>query len=313
MKHTILGAGGAIGNALAYKLLENRQDVRLVSRSGFSINGAESFKADVTQYSETLESIRQSDVVHLCVGLEYNIKVWQEKWHKIMRNTIDACKEAGAKLIFFDNVYMYGHVVGKMTEETPYNPCSKKGEVRAKIARMLQDEISAKNITAIIARSADFYGPYSDKSSVPFILVIDKLLQGKRANWMVNVNQPHSFTYTLDCANALYMLANDVKNFNQTWHLPTFNPAPDGKTFISLVAKELGVPTKYFVLSKPILKITGLFNKTVSELYELLYQSEFDYYFDSTKFNSYFNYQPVSYEQGIRETVEIVKSGYKGI
>ena len=31
-----------------------------------------------------------------------------------------------AKLIFFDNVYMYGKVNGIMTEETAFNPCSKK-------------------------------------------------------------------------------------------------------------------------------------------------------------------------------------------
>jgi hypothetical protein len=45
-----------------------------------------------------------------------------------MDNAIEACKRARAKLIFFENVYMYGKVSGPMTEETPFNPCSKKGE-----------------------------------------------------------------------------------------------------------------------------------------------------------------------------------------
>ena len=31
-----------------------------------------------------------------------------------------------ARLMFFDNVYMYGKVDGRMTEETPFNPCSRK-------------------------------------------------------------------------------------------------------------------------------------------------------------------------------------------
>lgn len=118
MKHTILGAGGSIGNALAYKLLEKGQDVRLVSRSKFSIIGAESVKADITSYSETLESVKQSDIVYLCVGLPYDTKVWENTWPKIMKNTIDACKNIEAKLIFFDNVYMYGKVDGKMVETT---------------------------------------------------------------------------------------------------------------------------------------------------------------------------------------------------
>ena len=43
MKHTILGAGGSIGNALTYQLLKSNESVRLVSRSAYSISGAESF------------------------------------------------------------------------------------------------------------------------------------------------------------------------------------------------------------------------------------------------------------------------------
>jgi hypothetical protein len=35
-----------------------------------------------------------------------------------------------------------------------------------------------------------------------------------------------------------------------TWHLPTFNPAIDGETFIELVAKEVGVILDYTVLKK---------------------------------------------------------------
>lgn len=308
MKQTILGAGGSIGNALAFKLLENGQDVRLVSRSKFSIIGAESVKADITSYSETLESVKQSDIVYLCIGLPYDTKVWENTWPKIMKNTIDACKNIGAKLIFFDNVYMYGKVDGKMVETTPYNPCSKKGEIRAKIATLLESEIAQNNVNAIIARAADLYGPYATKTSIPYLMVIEKLMQGKNAQWMVNVNQPHSYTYTIDCASGLYLLANNNNAFNQVWHLPTYNPAIDGKTFINLVAKEIGVASKYSVLPKLLIKMVGLFNKTISEAYEMLYQSEYEYHFDSSKFNKHFNYSPKSYSEGIRETIEFLKS-----
>ena len=189
-----------------------------------------------------------------------------------------------------------------------YNPCSKKGEIRAKIAKLLEDEMAHKNIDAIIARAADLYGPYATKSSLPYILVIDKLMHNKKAQWMVNVNQPHSFTYTLDCVNGLYLLANKKEAFNQVWHLPTYNPAIDGKTFIKLVADEIGATARYSVLSKFMIKMAGLFNKTISELYEMLYQNEYEYYFDSSKFSTYFKYSPKSYHDGIRETIEFLKS-----
>jgi nucleoside-diphosphate-sugar epimerase len=307
MKHTILGAGGSIGNALTHELLKTKEDVRLVSRSNYSVPGTESFKADITSYDETLKSVKDSDFVYLCAGLTYDSKVWAELWPKVMQNTINACKSVNAKLVFFDNVYMYGKVDGKMTETTPYNPCSRKGETRAKIVMLLENEIRKKNINAIIARSADLYGPYATKTSVPYILVFDKLLYGKKAQWMIDVNKLHSFTFTIDAAKGLVLLSSRNECLNQIWHLPTCNPPIDGETFIMLVAKELGIVPDYTVLQKWMVKMIGFFNKTVFESYEMLYQSEFDYYFDSTKFNNYFNFNPKLYSAGIYETLEILK------
>jgi len=306
MRHTILGAGGSIGNALTYELLKTGEPVRLVSRSNFSIPGTESFKADITSFEETLNSVKDADVVYLCAGLLYDANVWGELWPKIMQNAIDACKSVGAKLIFFDNVYMYGRVTGKMTEATPYNPCSKKGEIRAQIATLLEDEIKKKNITALIARAADLYGPYANKSSMPYILVFDKFLHNTKAQWMADDHKAHSFSLTTDCAKGLLLLAQKEASFNQIWHLPTYNPAPDGKTFIELVAKEMGVDPKYMVLKKWMVKMAGFFDHTVYELNEMIYQNELDYYFDSSKFNDYFKYKPMNYSEGIHETVEFI-------
>ena len=307
MKHTILGAGGSIGNALTHELLKTKEDVRLVSRSNYSVPGTESFKADITSYDETLKSVKGSDFVYLCAGIIYDSKVWAELWPKVMQNTINACKSVNAKLIFFDNVYMYGKVDGKMTETTPYNPCSRKGETRAKIVMLLENEIRKKNINAIIARSADLYGPYATNTSVPYILVFDKLLYGKKAQWMIDVNKLHSFTFTIDAAKGLVLLSSRNECLNQIWHLPTCNPPIDGETFIMLVAKELGIVPDYTVLQKWMVKMIGFFNKTVFESYEMLYQSEFDYCFDSTKFNNYFNFNPKLYSAGIYETLEFMK------
>jgi nucleoside-diphosphate-sugar epimerase len=307
MRHTILGAGGSIGNALTYELLKSNENIRLVSRSKYSIEGTESFKADLTSYQDTLKAVLNSDIVYLCAGLPYNSKIWEIQWPMVMRNTIDACKSVGAKLVFFDNVYMYGRVKGKMTEETPYNPCSIKGEARTRTVLMLEDEIAGRNINGLIARSADLYGPYADKTSVPYILVIDKLMYGKTAQWMVDVNKVHSLTFTTDAAKGMVLLSKIDACFNQTWHLPTYNPPIDGESFINLVAENLGIQPDYSILKKWMLKMAGIFNKTISESYEMLYQSEFDYYFDSTKFNNYFNYSPMPYAEGIARTIEFFK------
>lgn len=308
MLHTILGAGGSIGNALALGLLKSGNKVRLVSRKGFSLEGAESIKGNLLSYADTLAAVKDSDVIYLCAGLKYDSKVWINDWPKIMENVIGVCKGTTKKLIFFDNVYMYGLVEGKMTESTPYNPCSKKGEVRAKIARRLQDEIKSENIRAIIARAGDLYGPYCFTNSIPYVMVFSKMIEGKKPQWLLSVDTPHSWTYTIDCANGLYLLSQDDTALGQVWHLPTCNPPLTGRMFIEIVAKELGQKVTFSELKKIMIKFASLFNPTIKELWEMLYQNEYPYYFDSSKFEKHFNYKPTDYEQGIKDTIKFLKN-----
>ena len=303
---TILGAGGAIGNEVVKELTRRKERVRLVGRNPRPVAGAETVAADISDLNQTVAAVSGSTVVHLLVGLKYDYKVWRELWPRIMQNTIEACKRARAKLVFFDNVYMYGKVDGPMTEETPFNPCSKKGEVRARIATALLNAMKAGDLTALIARSADFYGPGA-KTSLPNILVFDKFAKGKTASWLVNDSVRHSFTCTPDAGKSLVLLAENEKAWNQTWHVPTASNPPTGKEFIGMVAGEFGIPPRHRVLSRPMIKVAGWFDKTIAEIYEMLYQYDRDYLFDSTKFAKAFNFEPTSYPDGIRTTAD----GYK--
>jgi nucleoside-diphosphate-sugar epimerase len=304
---TILGAGGAIGTELARELVRARQPLRLVARNPKPIEGAEAVSADLSNPDQTLAAVSGSTVVHLLVGVKYDLKVWRELWPRIMKNAIEACKRAKAKLIFFDNVYMYGKVSGRMTEETPFNPCSKKGELRAQIATTLLDEINAGTLDAMIVRSADFYGPLA-RTSVPNILVFDKFAKGTTASWLVDDSVPHSYTFTPDAAKSLALLADAETAWNQTWHVPTASNPPAGKEFIRMVAKEFGVAPKYRVLSRPLIRIAGLFDSDIRESYEMLYQSDSEYLFDSSKFSKAFDFEPTSYAEGIRRTASAYKS-----
>ncbi|MFN8133729.1 MAG: NAD-dependent epimerase/dehydratase family protein [Bacteroidales bacterium] len=218
---TILGSGGIIANYIAKALPAYTSNVRLVSRNPKAVTGIEELvQADLTSAEQVMSAVKGSEVVYLTAGLQYDIKVWREQWPKLMRNVINACKENGSRLVFFDNVYMYGKVVGPMTEETPFNPCSRKGEVRAEIATMILDEIKKGELTALIARAADFYGPATANSFLN-MMVFENLKKGKSAQLMISKNLKHSFTYTPDAGKATALLGNTLSAFNQTWHLPT--------------------------------------------------------------------------------------------
>jgi nucleoside-diphosphate-sugar epimerase len=223
-----------------------------------------------------------------------------------MKNVIDACKKNNAKLVFFDNVYPYGRVNGWMTENTPLNPSSKKGEVRRKIDDMILDEVGRGTLKAIIARAADFYGPNTLLSFVN-VMVFDNFKKGKKAQWLINANVKHSLTYTPDAGKATAVLGNTESAYNQVWHLPTDRNALTGKEFIEKVAKEFGMSPRYTVLPRWMVQMVGLFNGIIRESVEMLYQNDFDYLFDSSKFDKAFDFKATSYGQGIRETVKSMK------
>ena len=298
--HVILGAGGAVGTPLAAELLARGRRVRAVSRGGRAPAGADVVRADLNDPGGVLRAVEPGSAVHLLAGLKYDRRVWQEQWPRIMRNVVRACSEKGARLIFFDNVYLYGRVDGPMTEDTPVRPTSRKGETRAGVIDFLQNEIAAGRVTAAVARSADFYGPHADKTSVVSILVLQRLAAGKSAQVMAHADTRHSYTFTLDCARALCVLAEADDAFGQTWHLPTAQPALTGRELVNLAAEALGVAPRVSVMPAWMIKAAGLVVPMMRELGEMLYQNDRDYLFDSSKFERRFGFAPTPYADGIR-------------
>lgn len=302
---TILGANGTIGSILAKELVHYTDKIRLVSRNPRKVNVTdEIFPADLSNPAMVDLAVQGSDVVYLVVGFDYYLKVWEEKWPQLMQATINACIKYNARLVFFDNVYMYDiNAIPHMTEESPYKPPSKKGEVRKRIADMIMDEVKAGKLLALIARSADFYGPDNDKSMVNE-MVYKNFLKGKRANWPVDLNKIHSFTFTPDAAKATALLGNTDDAYNTTWHLPTDKNALTGRDFIKLFSGEMKVPNKVSVIPVWMFKIIGIFVPLMKELSEMMYQYNMDYFFDSSKFEKRFNFKPTTYQEGVRITVK---------
>ena len=305
---TILGSTGIIGTELAKALTQYTDKIRLVSRNPKRVNQNDQLVvADLTNPQQVLTSVEGSDVVYLTVGLEYKIGVWQTQWPIIMKNVIEACKTHKAKLVFFDNVYAYGLVKGWMKEDTLVNPISKKGVVRAQIAQMIMSEVERGHLDAIIARAADFYGPNTPLSFAT-VTVFHNLKKGKKAQWFLNADKKHSMTYTPDAGKATALLGNTNSAYNQIWHLPTDKNPLTGKEFIETAAKAFGVELKFMVLKKWMIQMVGMFVPVVKESIEMLYQNEYDYLFDSTKFERAFNFMPTSYQDGIAETVRSMKN-----
>ena len=303
---TILGANGTIGSLLAKELKTYTNQIRLVSRNPKKVNDSdELFSADLSDITQVDQAIAGSEIVYLLVGFDYNLKAWQTNWPKLMRVVIDTCIKYNAKLVFFDNMYLYDkNAIGHMIEESAINPPSKKGLVRNEIAEMLMDEVRSGKLKALIARSADFYGPNNDKSFL-IEVVYKNIKKGKTPNWFIDPNKIHSFTYTPDAAKATAILGNTDDAYNQVWHLPT-DPYPiTGREMIGLFTSKMNVKNKIFTLPMWMLKLLGLFIPLMKEMPEMMYQYQNEYFFDSSKFDKRFDFKTTTYPEGVKNTVEL--------
>lgn len=301
---TILGANGTIGSVLARELIGHTSRIRLVSRNPRKVNETdELLSADLSDPANVEKAVAGSDVVYLLVGFEYEFKVWQERWPRLMRATLDACIKHGAKLVFFDNMYLYDKAaLGHMTEASAINPPSRKGMVRKQIADMLMDEVKKGRVEALIARAADFYGPGNERS---FLIqaVYKNLKKGKRPNWFADGNKKHSFTFTPDAARATALLGNTPDAYGQVWHLPTDPGALTGAQMAEVFMQEMKVSSSLMVVPKWMIQLMGLFVPFMQEMVEMVYQYDRDYIFDSSKFENRFKMKATPYREGVRQTV----------
>jgi nucleoside-diphosphate-sugar epimerase len=308
---TILGANGIIATEIAKALYSNyTKDIRLVSRHPKKVHETDELvTADLLDEQQTANAVKGSEIVYLAAGLPYHTKTWQEQWPVVMKNVIRACTLHHAKLVFFDNVYMYGPVNGTMTEETPFNATSKKGKVRAAIATMLLNEMKNKTITAMICRAPEFYGPRNTISGTN-ATIFDNIKKQKKLQVLISDTTLRTIIFTPDAGKATALLGNTPSAYNQTWHLPCDTRRLTSKGFIQLCSALYGSKLKYGVLNTFMIKLAALFVPFIREIIELLYQWQQDYIFDCSKFNNQFpHFQVTPLNDGVKEVIEEIKAG----
>ncbi|WP_105213904.1 SDR family oxidoreductase [Pseudoalteromonas sp. T1lg22] len=302
---TILGASGQIGTELAKVLYqEHTHALRLVSRSPSKINPTdELLSADLLDAQQTHDAIAGSSIVYFTAGLPIDSNIWVQQWPIMMANVIKACATHSAKLVYFDNTYMYEQSNVPQTEDSPFKPYGAKGRVRAQITTMLLEAMQKGEVKAMICRAPEFYGP-GKTQSITNATVLDKLRANQRALVFLRDDTLRTLIYTPDASRAMALLGNTEDAYNQTWHLPCDDNRLTYKEFIATAARVLGKPCHYKVLKGWQHGLVSLFNKQLRETKELLPRYTTDNIFVSDKFKTRFpDFKVTPYEQGIRTTL----------
>jgi nucleoside-diphosphate-sugar epimerase len=265
--------------------------------------------ADVTDRDALRAAVKGSDIVYCTIGFAYSTKVWRATWPEFMRNLTEACLEFGARLVFFDNVYMYApEAIPHMTEQSPIGPVSNKGKVRKEVTDIIEAAGKA-GMPWIIARSADFYGP-GNRQSVLVETVWKNMQAGKTAQWLGSADKLHNFTNTPDAAKATALLGNSADTWNRVWHLPTSKERMTGRDWVKLFADISGRKNKVMVAPVWLVSMMGLFVPIMKEIKEMLYQNTQDYLFISDAFMERFpDFRITTPQEVVSATIADASSG----
>ncbi|OWY20429.1 NAD-dependent dehydratase [Sphingobacteriales bacterium UPWRP_1] len=303
--HLIFGTG-PLGRYTAESLLQMGYKVVLINRSGkmpSPPSGAELIKSDALTVDVQHDIFKEVKAIYQCSQPAYHR--WKEEFPKLQDAILRIAIENKTKLIVAENLYMYGNTHGKpMTEETPYNPCSGKGQVRMEMSNTLFEAYKQGKVQVAVVRGSDFFGPWEPINGE---MIFKAALQKKTVNMLGNLNQPHSFTYVKDFGKALAIAGTDDRASGKIWHVPSGKPYTQNE-LAALLSKELGYPVKTRATGKFILSIIGLFNKPANELVEMLYEFNEPFIINSDLMVRTFGLTDTPMEQRIKETLDWVKS-----
>ena len=303
LMHTILGATGQISVELARELHRSHTtDLRLVSRQPRKIHDSDTLvTADLLDAAQTARAVHGSHTVYFTAGLPPDTALWETQFPLMLRNALDATRAAGARFVYFDNTYMYPQDSRPLTEDAPFAPVGRKGQVRAAMASMVLEAMARGDMPVLIGRAPEFYGP-GRTQSITNTLVLDRILAGQKPRVPVRDDTLRTLIWTPDASRALAALGNTPDAFGQTWHLPCDDDRLTYRQFIALASEVWERPLPHQVLRPWMLAAAGLVSTQVRELRELLPRYGQDNLFDSSKFKRRFPaFEVTRYRQGLAQ------------
>ena len=258
----ILGASGKLGHHAA---------------SAFQAAGWQARKYD--RHAGNMKSAAQgADVI--VNGLNPpNYHNWAQLIPEITTEVIAAARATGATVIVPGNVYNFGDTPGVWDENTPQDPCSRKGQIR----KEMEAAYRASGVRTIILRAGNFIDPERD-DDVMSLLYLRSLAKGK----VTSPGDPdvmQAACYLPDWARAAVLLA-EMRN-----ELATFEDIPfPGHAFTANQLREtlegmLGQPLR--IARFPWWMITALspMVEVFRELREMHYLWNTPHQLSDAKFN----------------------------
>jgi nucleoside-diphosphate-sugar epimerase len=308
-RHVVFGTG-AVGLATYDALRRRGETVRLVNRSGHAPvpDDVDVVGGDARDPAFTTAVAQGASVVYQTLNPPY--PEWTTQFPALQAGVLAAAEAAGARLVSMENVYMYGRPNGQpLTEDRAYAAHTKKGQLRARMARELLAAHQAGRVEVAIGRASDYYGPRGGAQSNLGDRVFPAALKGKTASVLGDPDQPHTYTYIPDIGEGLAILGEHPDAPGEVWHLPN---DPDTKTtreLVDIIYQQAGRSRGRVRAMPPLgLRVLGLANPTLRELVEMRYQFAEPFIVDSSKIATKLGVHVTPTEQALVHTLNAYRT-----
>jgi nucleoside-diphosphate-sugar epimerase len=294
---------GPVGRATAGRLRAEGREVIVAQRRAPPDlpKGAAFAPCDALDGETVVKALRESEKFVVAIGFPYVGAVWRDAWPRAIANFVAACRVTGARMVFIDNLYMYGPQTAPLVEEMPLADYGWKPAARSAATRIWMGAAAAGEARVAALRAPDFYGPGVGQSYLGDTS-IGKLARGKPAVFVGSPDVLHDYAYVPDVARAATtLLAAPDSAFGQAWHVPCA-PTRTTRDILKIAAEALGVKLRISAMPAWMLGASAMFSPFLQELSEMRFQWDRPYHVDASRFASAFWSDATPFETGVRET-----------
>ncbi|TVR33070.1 MAG: NAD-dependent epimerase/dehydratase family protein [Nitriliruptor sp.] len=298
MNVTVLGAAGGAGQAITAELAARGHQVTAVTRGGTTpaSAGIEPAAADLYDLPATRAVCEGTDVVVLAASPPYH--AWAGNFDRMLDTVLDAVAAVGARLVFVDNLYMYGPAGGPISESSPEHATG-KGELRRDLARRI---LADERVPASIGRFSDYYGPGGTNSFL-HRMFLEPALAGKSMQILLADDQPHTFHFLPDVARGFATLVERTEADGRAWILPAAPPLTQGQV-ADIVNGLLPAPVKVSRIGRVMLAVGAVFSRQAREGRKVAHQFDRPWVVDATAFETSFGqFEVTDHATAIQQTL----------
>jgi nucleoside-diphosphate-sugar epimerase len=281
---TIFGYG-PVGRATAARLLSEGREVIVAQRNAPRDlpTGATFAPVDALDREAVVKAVRGSGQFVVTIGFPYSGILWRDVWPRAMSNFVAACKATGGRMVFVDNLYMYGPQTTPLTETMSLSNYGLKPAARSAATRVWMAAAAAGEARVAALRAPDFYGPDVGLSFLGDTS-IGKLAQGKPAVFVGSPGVLHDYAYV---------------------------PTRTTRAILQIAADTLDAKLRISAMPAWMLGPSAMFAPFLRELKEMRFQWDRPYQVDASRFKAAFWSDVTPFETGVPETARAFRAELK--